>query len=162
MAEHNRAPTAPEPGTIDGSDGYAIEIADVKGLIAPLEESVVAAKAMVKDKEKLTADIQHCGSPEILESGKGFLSSWGYGMGQLSQHADEVVERLYQAVAAYTLAELLQIKNFWPSDENISRLPSGPSTQWVAEHIGVPEMEPYKESGLERFANKYVDYEDES
>ncbi|MER0241074.1 hypothetical protein AAHZ94_03360 [Streptomyces sp. HSW2009] len=162
MAGHDRPSGAPEPGAIDGSDGYAIEIADVKGLIAPLEESVVAAKAIARNQEELTSYIQHCGAPEILESGKSFLSAWSFGMGQLSGHADEVVTRLYETVAAYALADLLGVKNFWPSDENIARLPGGPSSKWVAENIGVPDMEPYEKSGLEKLARKYTDFEDES
>ncbi|KUJ66983.1 hypothetical protein ACZ90_31695 [Streptomyces albus subsp. albus] len=146
-----------------GDDGYAIQIAQVKGLITPLEESVAAAKAIAKDHEALTAQLTHCGSPLVSKAGEEFISAWSYGMSRLGSHADTVVERLYSAVAAYVLADLLQVKNFWPSDANIAKLPAGPSQQWVAEHIGVPEMDPRPgKTGIQKLIDKHYDFEDES
>ncbi len=164
----NRAPSeggeGGKYGGNEGADGYKIEIASVKGLIAPLEESVVGARAVKNGQEKLTGYLQHCGAPELLESGKGFLKEWGFGMGELADHADAVVERLYEAVAGYMLADLLRVKDFWPSDENMAKLPSGGAGTWSWEHVGAPEMEKRPEdTGLSKFSRKLLsEYEDES
>lgn len=92
----------PKPG-----EGYKIEVASVRKMIDPLEESVVAARN-VKD-HKDAAHLQGNATFEILDSGKTFLSAWGFGMGQVADHADEVVARLHEAIAAYILAEVLDL-----------------------------------------------------
>ncbi|MDT0545563.1 MULTISPECIES: hypothetical protein [Streptomyces] len=164
----NRAPTEGgadgKYGGNEGADGYKLEIAAVKAQILPLEESVVAAKAVKNGQEKLTAYLQHCGSPELLESGKAFVKEWGFGMGELADHADAVVERLYEAVAGYMLADLMRVKDFWPSDANMAKLPSGAAGKWSWEHIGAPEMEKRPgNTALAEFARKALgEYEDES
>lgn len=164
----NRAPSEGGPdgkyGGNEGADGYKIEIASVKALIIPLEESVVGARAVKNGQEKLTAYLQHCGAPELLESGKGFVKAWGFGMGELADHADVVVERLYEAVAGYMLADLMRVKDFWPSDENMAKLPSGAAGKWSWDHVGAPEMEKRPgETELGKFVRKGLsEYEDES
>ncbi|MEU4894402.1 hypothetical protein AB0B12_27230 [Streptomyces sp. NPDC044780] len=164
----NRAPSEGgedgKYGGNEGADGYKIEIESVKGLISPLEESVIGARAVKNGQEKLTTYLQHCGAPELLESGKGFIKAWGFGMGELADHADVVVERLYEAVAGYMLAELLQIKNFWPSDENMAKLPNGAAGKWSWDNVGAPEMEKRPEdTGLSKLSRKWLrEYEDES
>ncbi|WHX21768.1 hypothetical protein QFW82_34415 [Streptomyces malaysiensis subsp. malaysiensis] len=164
----NRAPSEGgedgKYGGNEGADGYKIEISSVQGLITPLEESVVGARSVKNGQEKLTAYLQHCGAPELLQSGKGFIEAWGFGMGELADHADVVVERLYEAIAGYMLADLLRVKDFWPSDENMAKLPSGGAAKWSWEHVGAPEMEKRPEdSALSKMTRKWLsEYEDES
>ncbi|MER7790222.1 hypothetical protein [Streptomyces sp. NPDC097640] len=164
----NQAPSEGGPdgkyGGNEGADGYKLEIAAVKAQIVPLEESVVAAKAVKNGQEKLTAYLQHCGSPELLESGKAFVKEWGFGMGELADHADAVVERLYEAVAGYMLADLMRVKDFWPSDANMAKLPSGAAGKWSWEHVGAPEMEKRPEdTALAKLTRKALtEYADES
>ncbi|MBC3981946.1 hypothetical protein H8N01_05050 [Streptomyces sp. AC536] len=146
-------------GDEEGDVGYRLEIAQVKGLILPLEESVAAARAMGRDEERLTGYLRHAGAPEILHAGQEFVSSWGFGMRQLAEHADEVVDRLYEAVAAYMLAEILQVENFWPSDANIAKLPIGDASTWAAKKYGVPEMDP--RPGESDHWKKFQDFVDE-
>ncbi|MEU5027169.1 hypothetical protein [Streptomyces milbemycinicus] len=151
-------------GGNEGADGYKIEIAAVKAQIGPLEESVLGARAVKNNQEKLTAYLQHCGAPDLLDSGKAFVKAWGFGMGELADHADVVVERLYEAVAAYMLADLMRVKDFWPSDANMAKLPSGAAGKWSWEHVGAPEMEKRPgETGMSKFTRKWLaEYGDES
>ncbi|QKV95688.1 hypothetical protein HUT19_31340 [Streptomyces sp. NA02950] len=164
----NRAPSEGgehgKYGGNEGADGYKIEIASVKSVILPLEESVAGARAVKNGQETLTAYLQHCGAPELLASGKEFIKAWGFGMGELADHADVVVDRLYEAIAGYMMADLLRVKDFWPSDANLAKLPSGAAGKWSWENVGVPEMEkrPGK-SGLQKFVDPLLrEYEDES
>ncbi|MFD7262318.1 hypothetical protein [Streptomyces sp. NPDC059874] len=125
-------------------DGYSIQFTAVRKMIDPLEESVVAAR-MVKDhKDRLAAHLQGNATFEILNSGKGFLSAWGYGMGQVAEHADEVVARLHEVIAAYILADLLAVENFSPTPDNISKLPVGSVGKWTWDHVGKPTFDPPK------------------
>ncbi|MFF2404830.1 hypothetical protein [Streptomyces goshikiensis] len=113
-------------------------------MIDPLEESVVAAR-MVKDhKDRLAARLRGNATFEILNSGKGFLSAWGFGMGQVAEHADEVVARLQEVIAAYILADLLAVENFSPTPDNIAKLPAGSVGKWTWEHAGKPTFDPPK------------------
>ncbi|MFJ1746963.1 hypothetical protein ACIOJD_12075 [Streptomyces sp. NPDC088116] len=125
-------------------DGYKIEIASVRKMIDPLEESVVAARKVKDHKDRLAADLQGNATFEILDSGKSFLSAWGFGMGQVADHADEVVARLHEVIAAYILAELLGVKNFSPTPDNISKLPVGDAGKWTWENVGKPTFDPPK------------------
>lgn len=129
----------PKPG-----DGYKIEVASVRKMIDPLEESVVAARNVKDHKDRLAAHLQGNATFEILDSGKTFLSAWGFGMGQVADHADEVVARLHEAIAAYILAELLGVKNFSPTPDNISKLPVGDAGKWTWENVGKPTFDPPK------------------
>ncbi|MEU8824021.1 hypothetical protein [Streptomyces sp. NPDC048636] len=164
----NRAPSEGgehgKYGGNEGADGYKIEIASVQSVILPLEESVVGARAVKNGQEKLSAYLQHCGAPELLSSGKAFIKAWGFGMGELADHADVVVERLYEAIAGYMLADLLRVKDFWPSDANMAKLPQGATAKWSWEHVGAPEMEKRPESsGLQKMVDQIQrEYGDES
>ncbi|MER8098106.1 hypothetical protein [Streptomyces goshikiensis] len=130
-------------GTASG-DGYAIEITAVRKMIDPLEESVVAAHMVKDNKDRLAAHLQGNATFEILASGKGFLSAWGYGMGQVAEHADDVVARLHEVIAAYILADLLAVENFSPTPDNISKLPVGGAGRWTWENVGRPTFDPPK------------------
>ncbi|MBL1102574.1 hypothetical protein [Streptomyces coffeae] len=164
----NRAPSEGgehgKYGGNEGADGYKIEIASVQSVIVPLEESVVGARAVKNGQETLTAYLKHCGAPELLTAGEGFVKAWGFGMGELADHADVVVERLYEAIAGYMLADLLRVKDFWPSDENMAKLPSGAAGKWSWENVGRPEMEKRETtSAVQKFADQLLrEYEDES
>ncbi|MFE4331582.1 hypothetical protein ACFRQM_19790 [Streptomyces sp. NPDC056831] len=129
----------PTPG-----EGYRVEIASVRKMIDPLEESVVAARSVKNHKDRLSAHLQGNATFEILDSGKTFLSAWGFGMGQVADHADDVVARLHEVIAAYILADLLAVQNFSPTPDNISKLPVGDAGMWTWENVGKPTFDPPK------------------
>ncbi|MFJ1715229.1 hypothetical protein [Streptomyces sp. NPDC088260] len=130
---------SPPPG-----EGYRVEIASVRKMIDPLEESVVAARSIKNHMDRLSAHLQGNATFEILDSGKTFLSAWGFGMGQVADHADEVVARLHEVIAAYILADLLAVKNFSPTPDNIAKLPVGDAGTWAWENVGKPTFDPPK------------------
>ncbi|WP_331753990.1 MULTISPECIES: hypothetical protein [unclassified Streptomyces] len=100
----------PEPG-----DGYRIEIAEVRKIMKPMEESVVAAHKIKQDWKSMAQGIQNAATVDIEKPAKDVLSEWGFGMGRLAEHADSIVEGLRQAIAAYMMADLLQLENFAPT-----------------------------------------------
>lgn len=108
----------------------------------PLEESVVAARMVKDDWTSLAELLGPSATIEIEEAAKGFLKEWGFGMGRVAEHADEVLARLQKSMAAYLLAELLGVKNFTPTDDNIAKLPAGAAGKWSWEHVGKPSFDP--------------------
>lgn len=108
------------------SDGYKVEIAALRRAVAPLEESVIAAKDVRDKKGQVASHAQHSGSATFQEAVEGFLSSWAYGMGQLVKYAEDVTEKLNETIKAYQQAEDLGIEHFTPTEENLASLPSGP------------------------------------
>ncbi|QKV96330.1 hypothetical protein HUT19_35330 [Streptomyces sp. NA02950] len=110
----------PKPG-----DGYRVEIASVRRVLTPLEESVVAAGKIKKDWKALAESIGVTADFDIYSSSEKMLSSWGFGMGRVADQAKVVVETLRQVIAAYMLADLLRIKDFAPTEDNIAKLPFG-------------------------------------
>ncbi|KUJ67234.1 hypothetical protein ACZ90_29560 [Streptomyces albus subsp. albus] len=118
MTDHDK--DGPKPG-----DGYKIEIASVQKVLAPMEESVVAGRKIKGDWKTLAEAIQISADFDIYNSMETMLSSWGFGMGRVAEDADVVVETLRQVIAAYMLADLLRIKDFSPTEHNISKLPFG-------------------------------------
>ncbi|MBI0295686.1 hypothetical protein JBE04_14730 [Streptomyces sp. PRKS01-29] len=123
MAEHDGGASSsggPKPG-----DGYKIEIASVRKVLTPLEESVVAARKIKGDWKPLAETIQNSADFDIYDSAEKMLSSWGFAMGRVAEHTGTVVETLRQVIAAYILADLLRIKNFTPTADNMAKLPFG-------------------------------------
>ncbi|MEU5027837.1 hypothetical protein [Streptomyces milbemycinicus] len=123
MSDHGEGKSGsggPKPG-----DGYKIEIASVRKVLTPLEESVVAARKIKGDWKKLSEHIQNSADFDVYDSAEKMLSAWGYGMGRVAEHTDTVVETLRQVIAAYVLADLLRIKDFAPTEDNIAKLPFG-------------------------------------
>ncbi|MFI8990900.1 hypothetical protein ACIG63_38905 [Streptomyces antimycoticus] len=123
MAEHDGGASSsggPKPG-----DGYRIEIASVRKVLTPLEESVVAARKIKGDWKSLAETIQNSADFDIYDSAEKMLSSWGFGMGRVAEHTGTVVETLRQVIAAYILADLLRIKDFTPTADNMAKLPFG-------------------------------------
>jgi hypothetical protein len=116
-------------GLLRVSDGYKVEISALRRAVAPLEESVVAAKDVRDKKGDLASDARHGGSETFHGAVDGFLSSWGYGMGQLVTYAEDVAEKLNETINAYQQAEDLGIENFKPTEENLASLPSGPMSR---------------------------------
>ncbi|WP_432010589.1 hypothetical protein [Streptomyces cucumeris] len=114
------AADGPKPG-----DGYRIEIASVRKVLAPLEESVVAARKIKKDWKALADGIGNSADFDICDSSEKMLHSWGFGMGRVADHAGVVVQTLQQVIAAYMLADLLRIKDFAPTEDNMGKLPFG-------------------------------------
>ncbi|GAA2372004.1 hypothetical protein [Streptomyces cuspidosporus] len=110
----------PKPG-----DGYKIEIASVRRVLTPLEESVVAARKIKGDWKNLADHIQNSADFNVYDAAEKMLSSWGFGMGRVAEHTDAVVETLREVIAAYVLADLLRIKDFAPTADNIAKLPFG-------------------------------------
>lgn len=106
-------------------DGYRVEIASVRRVLKPLEESVVAARKIKGDWKSLAGHIRGSASGDVVSSAEGMLSSWGFGMGRVAAHTDTVVETLRQVISAYVMADLLQVKNFSPTADNIAKLPQG-------------------------------------
>lgn len=128
---------APRPG-----DGYRIEIASVRRMLDPLEESVVAARKIKGDWKSLSELIQNSATFEIEVSAKKVLSSWGFAMGRVAEHTDAVVERLDQTIAAYVLADVLGVKHFTPTEDNIAKLPVGEAGKWAWDQGVRPEFDP--------------------
>ncbi|MCT2593460.1 hypothetical protein LHJ74_26735 [Streptomyces sp. N2-109] len=91
----------------------------------PLEESVVAARKIKSDWKPLADTIYDSATFEIVQSAEDVLSQWGHGMGKVAEHTDTVVETLRQVIAAYILADLLGIKHFAPTEDNLAKLPFG-------------------------------------
>ncbi|MEU0985924.1 hypothetical protein [Streptomyces sp. NPDC005953] len=117
-------PDTGEPGWGPG-DGYKIEIASVRKVLTPLEESVVAARQIKRDWSAMSEQIMNSADFDIYSSTEKMLSAWGFGMGRVAEHTDTVVETLRQVLAAYVLADLLRIKDFSPTAANIAKLPFG-------------------------------------
>ncbi|WP_019355614.1 hypothetical protein [Streptomyces sp. AA1529] len=117
-----------EKGAYDGpkpGDGYAIEIAGVRKILKPLEESVVAARKIKDDWKSMASGINNAATIEIEKPAKEVLSEWGFGMGRVAEHTDVIVETLRQVIAAYMLADLLRVKDFSPTEDNMAKLPFG-------------------------------------
>lgn len=140
---------APKPG-----DGYRIEIASVKRILEPLEESVVAARKIKNDWKPLSQHINMAATYEIVSSAEDVLSKWGYGMGRVASHTDTVVDTLRQVIAAYVLADLLGVKNFSPTEDNMAKLPIGEAGLKAWEEGARPKFDPppeiYQEPWLEQ------------
>lgn len=140
---------APKPG-----DGYRIEIESVQKILEPLEESVVAARKIKNDWQPMAQTINMAATFEILSSTEDVLSKWGYGMGQVAEHTDTVVETLRQVIAAYVLADLLGVKNFSPTEDNMAKLPFGEAGMKAWEKGARPDFDPppqiYQEPWLEQ------------
>ncbi|MGW4079654.1 hypothetical protein ACWELB_40330, partial [Streptomyces asiaticus] len=97
----------------------------MRKVLTPLEESVVAARKIKGDWKTLAEIIQNSADFDIYDSAEKMLSSWGFGMGQVAEHTKTVVEILRQVIAAYIMADLLRIKDFTPTADNMAKLPFG-------------------------------------
>ena len=111
---------APAPG-----DGYRVEINSLRKILRPIEESVLAARKIKKDWKDMADDINESATFEIVEATRDVLHKWGFGMGRVAEHADEVVQGVRMAIAGYMLADLLRIKDFAPTENNLAKLPWG-------------------------------------
>ncbi|WP_171166403.1 hypothetical protein [Streptomyces sp. I05A-00742] len=123
----------------EGRDGYAVEIASLKGIVAPLLESVAAAEQLGKSAEGLLGHLA-AETAELRQSGQHFFTTWGFGMEQLADYASQVADRLNEAITAYALADILQVKNFTPTQDNIEKLPVGSASTWMWHHGGDQKM----------------------
>ncbi|MFG3259084.1 hypothetical protein [Streptomyces sp. NPDC048172] len=106
-------------------EGYAVEIAEVRKVMKPLEESVVAAHRIKDDWKVMAKAIDFAATIDIEKPAKDVLSEWGYGMGRVAQHADDILTTLRQVLGAYVMADLLRIKDFSPTEDNMAKLPVG-------------------------------------
>ncbi|NLU68000.1 hypothetical protein [Streptomyces sp. HNM0574] len=131
--------------------GYKVEIAALKSVLRPLEESTLAAKDVRDDKSGLSANAQDAGSQIFTEAVDGFVEAWQYGMKQLVEYADDIVEKLDQTIDAYEKAEQLNIEGFVPTEENLDILPQGDSgmKEWKE---SPPEL-PSDKAGWEQSAD---------
>ncbi|WP_181763962.1 hypothetical protein [Streptomyces albidus (ex Kaewkla and Franco 2022)] len=129
-------------GSTQPGGGYRIEIASVRRMLDPLEESVVAARKIKGDWKSLSELIQNSATFEIEDSAKKVLSSWGFAMGRVAEHTDAIVERLNQTIAAYILADMLGVQHFTPTEDNIAKLPIGDAGKWAWEHGARPNFDP--------------------
>jgi hypothetical protein len=134
-------------------DGYKIEIASVRKVLAPLEESVVAAHQIKRDWSTMAAQIANSADFDIYSGTQKMLSAWGFGMGRVAEHTDTVVQTLRQVLAAYVLADLLRIKDFSPTAANIAKLPFGEAGMKAWQEGSRPKFDPppeiYQEPWLE-------------
>ncbi|MFE7114596.1 hypothetical protein ACFU99_04130 [Streptomyces sp. NPDC057654] len=167
MSDGNR----PAPGA-----GYAVEISGVRKVMKPLEESVVAAHKIKDDWKAMAKGIESAATVDIEKPAKDVLSEWGYGMGRIAQHTDYVLETLRKVLSAYVMADLLQVKNFSPTEDNMAKLPVGDHglEVWEEGHRGKfdpapkslqeqwdEEPKPKKTPRIRRFGNQQiVDWED--
>lgn len=123
-------------------DGYKIEIASVRKILKPLEESVVAARKLKDDWKPMADHINEAATFDIVQPARDLLSSWGFGMGRVAEHTDTVVESLRQVLAAYVLADLLAIKDFSPTADNMAKLPFGEAGMKAWEMGARPKFDP--------------------
>ncbi len=120
---------------------------------------MLAAKDVRDKKGDLASCAKHAGSDVVQGAVEGFLSSWEYGMGQLVDFAEIIVEKLNETIAAYEQAEKLGIENFTPTEENLASLPSGAASSWVYEQTK-PDL-PSEKPGWEQTADGWQqDFED--
>ncbi|MET9863674.1 hypothetical protein ABZY93_31045 [Streptomyces smyrnaeus] len=110
----------PKPG-----DGYAVEIASVRKIMKPLEESVVAAHKIKDDWKPMAENISYAATVEIEKPARDVLSKWGFGMGRLAEHTADILETLQKVISAYIMADLLRVKDFSPTEDNMAKLPVG-------------------------------------
>lgn len=154
MTDHggSASSSGPKPG-----DGYKIEIDSVRQVLTPLEESVVAARKIKGDWKKLADHIQNSADFDVYEAAEKMLSSWGFGMGRVAEHTDAVVQTLRQVIAAYVLADLLRIKDFAPTADNIAKLPFGENGLRAWQEGSRPKFDPppqiYQEPWLEDYGD---------
>ncbi|GAA2090901.1 hypothetical protein GCM10009801_56200 [Streptomyces albiaxialis] len=127
----------PRPG-----EGYAVEIASLRKILKPMEESVVAAHKIKNDWKPMAQHIHDSATIDIVSPAKEMLSSWGFGMGRVAEHADTVVETLRQVLSAYVLADLLGIKHFSPTEDNMAKLPFGKEGMAAWKNGQRPDFDP--------------------
>ncbi|WP_326688394.1 hypothetical protein OIE63_15350 [Streptomyces sp. NBC_01795] len=139
MTEHLR-----EPGSkgVQPGDGYRVEIASLRRILKPLEESVTAARKIKNDWKPMAEHINLAATMDIVTPAEDVLSKWGFGMGRVAEHTDTVVDTLQEVIAAYMLADLLRVKDFAPTADNIAKLPSGDVGQWAWDHGARPKFDP--------------------
>ncbi|GAA2636982.1 hypothetical protein [Streptomyces axinellae] len=125
MTEHGDGGDAPDTKGVKPGDGYRVEIATLRRILKPLEESVVAARKIKDDWKPMAEHIHDAATMDIVTPTDDVLSKWGFGMGRVAEHTDTVIETLNQVIAAYMLADLLRIKDFAPTADNIAKLPFG-------------------------------------
>lgn len=163
---------APAPG-----DGYAVQISKVRKVMKPLEESVVAAHKIKDDWKTLAKNIDYAATIDIEKPAKDMLSGWGYGMGRIAEHTEDIIETLRQVLSAYMTADLLRIKDFSPTADNMAKLPVGDHGFEVWEEGHRPEFDsapkslqeqweeqpaPEKEPRVRRLGkDRVLDWEDE-
>ncbi|MFE9842413.1 hypothetical protein [Streptomyces goshikiensis] len=156
MAEPDAGEQGPAPG-----DGYKIEIAEVRKILTPLEESVVAAHQIKQDWSAMAEQIANSAVFEIYSPTKKMLSAWGFGMGRVAEHTDTVVDTLRQVLAAYVLADLLRIQDFSPTAANIAKLPFGEAGMKAWQEGSRPKFDPppeiYQEPWLDGDNGNYQD-----
>ena len=154
MTDHGGSSSSggPKPG-----DGYKIEIASVRKVLTPMEESVVAARK-IKGAWKMLAD--HIGNSadfDVYDAADKMLSPWGSGMGRVAEHTDTVVDTLRQVIAAYMLADLLRIKDFAPTEDNIAKLPFGEAGLRAWQNGSRPKFDPPPQIYQEPWLDGYGD-----
>ncbi|MBI0294268.1 hypothetical protein JBE04_07190 [Streptomyces sp. PRKS01-29] len=146
MTEHEGGSRGPDgSGGPKPGDGYKIQIESVRKVLTPLEESVVAARKIKDDWKTLSEHIQNSADFDVYASAEGMLSAWGFGMGRVAEHTDTVVETLRQVIAAYVLADLLRIKDFAPTEDNIAKLPFGAAGMKAWQEGSRPKFDPAPE-----------------
>jgi hypothetical protein len=124
VSEHDKGKPAGGDGPAPGA-GYAVEIASVRRVLSPLEESVVAARKIKDDWKTMAEGITNAAAFDVEKPAKDVLSEWGFGMGRVAENTTVIVETLRQVIAAYMLADLLRIKDFAPTEDNMAKLPFG-------------------------------------
>lgn len=142
------------------SSGYQVEIAALKRVQAPMEESMVAAKRVVEKKDQLAAEATNAGNDEVRSAVEGFLEAWGYGCKQLARYADDISAKLDETIQAYQTCEELNIEGFTPTEDNLASLPTGGVSRWMFDHGGhtLPDSQ---EGGFEKTMNDWqTDVED--
>lgn len=108
------------------ADGmYKVQIGQLTRISGTLEASAGAARRVKDRKGELTDHLKDAGNAEVQAATDRFLSAWAYGMGQLADYADEMVEKLKETVAGYEQAEDLGVVGFTPSQTNLEALPTG-------------------------------------
>ncbi|MET7639765.1 hypothetical protein [Streptomyces sp. NPDC005438] len=127
----------PKPG-----GGYAIQIAKVRRIMEPLEESVVAAHKIKREWKSLSQGLHNAVTFDIEKPAQDVLSKWGFGMGKIADHTDTVVETLKRVIAAYVMADLLSIKNFAPTEDNMAKLPMGEHGLFAWKDGARPKFDP--------------------
>ncbi|MES4907408.1 MULTISPECIES: hypothetical protein [unclassified Streptomyces] len=75
----------------------------------------------------------------------------------MAEHTDTVVATLRQVIAAYVLADLLRVKDFAPTEDNIAKLPFGEHGLRAWQEGSRPKFDPppqiYQEPWLDDYGS---------
>ena len=74
---------------------------DLRQAADRLEESVVAAREVERDSNRMADGVSDCGHHRLAGAARNFLDGWGYGMGVVATDAEGLAKALRAGLATY-------------------------------------------------------------